>query len=87
MKKGHELNRPRTKSYSAVRSLKIEAEGDYWKRLIKSKIRLAGRWLEQAGFRPGHRVRVVCVAPGIIELRFLEALTTHATSQPMTVSH
>ena len=53
----------------AVRVLKIEADGDAWKGLIKPKIRLMGHWLKRAGFRPGHHVQVTCVAPGIIELR------------------
>ena len=53
----------------ANRSLKIERDGDYWRGKTKPKIRLIGRWLERAGFIPGSRVHVVCVAPGIIELR------------------
>jgi|ERR1017187_3417986 hypothetical protein len=52
-----------------VRKLKIEADGDPWKGLIKPKIRLMGRWLERAGFSPGSDVHVTCVAPGVIELR------------------
>jgi cell division inhibitor SulA len=52
-----------------VRSLQIEADGDRWQGQIKPKIRLTGRWLEAAGFPPGHRVQVTCVAPGLIELR------------------
>lgn len=52
-----------------IRDLKIEAEGDPWRGLFKPKIRLIGRWLERAGFKPGNRVQVVCVAPGVIELR------------------
>jgi len=54
-----------------ARQLKIEAEGDCWKGSLKPKIRLMGRWLERAGFQSGGRVQVVCVAPGIIELRTL----------------
>jgi hypothetical protein len=53
----------------AVRTLKIEADGDLWKGLLKPKIRLMGRWLERAGFKPGHRVHVTCAALGVIELR------------------
>lgn len=52
-----------------VRNLKIEIHGDEWKGTIKPKIRLIGKWLERAGFRPGHRVQVSCLAPGVIELR------------------
>jgi hypothetical protein len=52
-----------------LRTIKIEAEGDFWKGLTKPKIRLAGLWLKRAGFKSGNRVRVECVAPGVIELR------------------
>jgi hypothetical protein len=62
--------------------LKIEPEGDPWKGLIKPKIRLIGRWLERAGFRPGNRVHVTCLAPGVIELRSPDALTVDETKQP-----
>lgn len=51
------------------RTLKIEEDGDFWKSRAKPKIRLIGRWLERAGFNPGKRVHVTCVAPGFIELR------------------
>ncbi len=70
------------RSHPPVRTLKIEEDGDFWKGLIKPKIRLTGRWLEQAGFRPGNRVRVVCVAPGVIELRSPDAMTVIETKQP-----
>ena len=51
------------------RTLKIEATGDFWKGRIKPQIRLAGQWLERAGFPPGARVSVTWLAPGVIELR------------------
>ena len=60
----------------SVRQLKIEAVGDFWKGLIIPKIRLAGRWLERAGFSPGSHVRVTCLAPGVMEVRSLDTLTT-----------
>lgn len=63
----------RTESDPPVRTLKIEADGDRWKG-IKPKIRLMGHWLERAGFRPGNRVHVACVAPGMIELRSSDTL-------------
>jgi hypothetical protein len=53
----------------SVRTLKIEEDGDIFKGDIKPKIRLMGRWLARAGFQPGTRVCVTCLAPGIIELR------------------
>ena len=56
-----------------VRSLRIEADGDWWKRRIRPKIRIMGKWLERAGFKPGGRVSLTFVAPGVIELRSTEA--------------
>ena len=51
------------------RTLKIEAEGDYHYGKVKPKIRLSGKWLEKAGFKPGRRISVQCVADGVMELR------------------
>ena len=65
-----------------IRTLQIEADGDPWKGLIKPKIRLMGRWLEQAGFKPGLRVRVTCVAPGVLELRSPDAWSLNETQLP-----
>jgi hypothetical protein len=55
------------------RSLKIEADGDGWAGKIKPKIRLKGKWLERAGFRPGSRVKVTSVTAGVMELRSVDA--------------
>ena len=73
---------PRLEPPPTVRTLQIEAEGDRWKGLIKPKIRLMGRWLERAGFPPGQRVQVTCVAPGVIELRSPGALSLNETQLP-----
>lgn len=70
----HKLNPPNDPRASA-RTLKIEADGDSWKGLVKPKIRLMGRWLERAGFIPGNRVSVTYVAPGHLELRSTETIT------------
>jgi len=51
------------------RTLKVEEEGDPYKGKPKSKIRLKGSWLERAGFKPGDRVNVNCIAQGVMELR------------------
>lgn len=64
-----------------VRMLKIEEEGDFARGKIKPKIRIIGHWLERAGFIPGHRVHVTCVAPGVIELRFLNIEATQPVSE------
>ena len=42
----------------STRSLAVEASGDFFYRRVRPKIRLSGRWLERAGFRPGSRVTV-----------------------------
>ncbi len=65
-----------------VRTLKIEADGDFWKGLIKPKIRIKGHWLEQAGFRSGNRVQIACNGPGIIELRAPDPLSANETKPP-----
>ena len=65
-----------------IRKLKIEEAGDFWRGLTIPKIRLMGRWLERAGFLPGERVRVTCVAPGVIELRAPNALLTTEAQSP-----
>jgi hypothetical protein len=59
----------RTRPEPPVRTLKIEIDGDGWRGRIKPKIRLMGRWLERAGFKPGNRVQVTCLTRGMIELR------------------
>lgn len=66
-----------------VRTLKIEADGDPWKGLIKPKIRLMGRWLERAGFSPGNCVQVTCVSPGLIQLRSPDASTVNEAKQSL----
>jgi len=68
----------------SVRTLKIEEDGDFFRRRIKPRIRLTGRWLERAVFKPGSRVSVTCLAPGIIELRsdaFMMNEGKHASSE------
>ena len=55
-----------------TRTLTIET--DHWSDPVKPKIRLHGRWLEEAGFLPGHRVDVNCTEPGTLTLRFVETI-------------
>ena len=57
-----------------TRSLKIEV--DPWAEPVKPRIRLHGRWLQEAGFKAGHRVEIHCAEPGKLTLRFVE------TAQP-----
>ena len=53
-----------------TRSLKIEAVGDFACYKIKPRIRLAGYWLEHAGFKPGHRVEIHSSKTGELTLQF-----------------
>jgi hypothetical protein len=54
------------------RTLKIEAVGDFAGQRIKPRIRLCGQWLEEAGFKPGHRVEISSMKPGELSLQFRE---------------
>lgn len=60
------------------RRLKIEADGDLCRGAVRSKIRLNGLWLKNAGFIPGNNVEVTCLEAGLIQLR---ATSSPATSQ------
>ncbi len=51
------------------RILRIEKTGDFYAGKVRPRIRLAGRWLEKAGFKPGHRVQVEWIDEGVISLR------------------
>ena len=53
-----------------TRSLAVEAISDPWRGQTNPRIRIAGKWLEQAGFRLGHRVEVRLEQPGTMTLRF-----------------
>jgi hypothetical protein len=56
----------------STRTLKIETTGDFFRRRVKPRIRLTGKWLERAGFKPGHRVEVRVSQPGTLTLCFME---------------
>jgi hypothetical protein len=55
-----------------IRTLRIERTGDFFYGKITPKIRLTGQWLEQAGFKPGHRVEVRLDQPGKVTLTFMD---------------
>jgi hypothetical protein len=59
-----------------TRTLKIEAVGDFAYTKIKPRIRLTGLWLEQAGFKPGHRAAIHVPRPGELIMRFEEQMQT-----------
>jgi hypothetical protein len=55
-----------------TRSLAVEAIRDPWRGKIAPRIRIAGQWLEQAGFKPGHRVEVRIDQAESLPLRFVD---------------
>ena len=56
-----------------TRTLKIEAAGDFWHGRVVPKIRLTGKWLERAGFKPGNRVAIEMSGQGRMTLTFQPA--------------
>lgn len=50
------------------RNLKIEERGDFYRKNVFPGIRLVGKWLARAGFKPGGRVHVHVLADGILQL-------------------
>lgn len=66
------------------RTLKIESTGDFFTGNIRPKIRISGKWLERAGFRPGHRVELSMLEPGALTLRFVEAASDDVSICPKT---
>ena len=54
-----------------TRTLKIESTGDFFSGKVSPKIRLTGRWLENAGFKPGHRVEIQFIEPGKMMLQLV----------------
>ena len=61
-----------TRLDNSTRNLRIERTGDFFRGQVSPKIRLAGKRLERAGFKPGHRVEVRLDQPGTMTLRFLD---------------
>jgi len=51
-----------------ARFLKVEEVGDFSRGKVVPRIRMAGKWLEQAGFKPGCRVQVVARQPGMLNV-------------------
>ena len=68
-----------------TRNLKIEEAGDFWRGRVVPKIRLTGKWLERAGFKPGNRVEVQMSGQGTLTLRFLPPSPCHADTAPTQI--
>jgi hypothetical protein len=68
-----------------TRTLKIEAAGDFWRGRVVPKIRLTGKWLERAGFKPGCRVAIEMSGQGMMTLRFQPA-DNNRSPQPQSAT-
>ena len=55
-----------------ARTLKVELSGDIYRHKTFPKIRLQGKWLEQLGFKPNGRVRIVPTIEGELLLKFID---------------
>ena len=55
-----------------TRTLKVELSGDPYRHRTFPKIRLQGKWLEQLGFKPNGRVRIVRTIAGELLLKFID---------------
>jgi Toxin SymE, type I toxin-antitoxin system len=64
------------------RILTIEKTGDAYAGKVRPRIRLAGRWLEKAGFKPGHRVQVEWIDDGVISLRLIHGSEAEGSEGP-----
>ena len=54
-----------------TRTIKVETTGDFFSRKVKPAIRLKGRWLERAGFRPDSHAQITLRETGVLEIRAL----------------
>ena len=57
------------------RTLKIEEairETKYHRESVVPKVRLSGKWLQAAGFKPGAHLELTVISRGVIELRVCE---------------
>ncbi len=80
---GSRLTRPNPPISSRRRTLKIETVGDFARGKILPRIRLTGQWLEQAGFKPGHRVEINHSKAGEMVLQFQETPTDSDPHRPV----
>jgi len=70
----------------ARRNPKIENLTDPYSRrgrgAVRAGLRLKGQWLARAGFRPGERVAVILIEPGLMHLRVIPESAQRAEALP-----
>jgi hypothetical protein len=74
------------KTDGTSRRLTVEATGDPWFGRVTSKIRLKGRWLKRAGFKPSDRVEVIVESQGTLTIRLIEPVEESIHETPWTAS-
>jgi multidrug efflux pump subunit AcrA (membrane-fusion protein) len=57
---------------SFPRKLKVQDAGDYFRKEVKPKIQLQGKWLLHAGLKPGQQVHVSNPQPGVLVVKCLD---------------
>ena len=71
-----EKKRHRNAAPGISRYLKIERVGDFASGKVVPRIRMAGQWLERAGFKPGNRVLIRMERRGKLRLSVKGSRTT-----------
>jgi len=57
---------------SKPRTLKVHDIGDYYRKEVVPQIRLQGKWLLNAGVKPGKSVHITNPQPGVLIVKCLE---------------
>ena len=60
------------KETTKPRILKVEHVGDFNLKRTFPRIRLQGKWLQQAGMIPNHHVQVSCPKQGVLIMHLIE---------------
>lgn len=63
------MNKP---TLSRPRKLKVQDVGDYYQKEVKPQIRLQGKWLLNAGLKPGQQVHITNPQPGVLIVKCLD---------------
>lgn len=58
---------------SKPRTLKVHDIGDHYRKQVKLKVALEGKWLKDAGYQAGQYVQVDNPSPGVLIITCLEA--------------
>ena len=57
---------------SFPRTLKVQDAGDYFRKEVTPQIRLQGKWLLNAGVKPGQQVHITNPQPGVLIVKCLD---------------